>query len=80
MNLDSLTQAVLSRFKGDEVTVTVTCPAGDGKVQSFLRANGTILEQQFLNNTAHIKARLGQNQLSVLKSLKPTSIDIISNS
>lgn len=79
MNLDLLSRAVLSRFKGDEVIAIVTCPAGDGKVQSFLRANGTILEQKFSDNTAHIKARLGKNQLSVLKSLNPTSVDITSN-
>ena len=79
MNLDSLTQAVLSRFKGDEIRVIGTCGAGDGKVQSFLRANGTILDQQFLNNTARIKARLGKNQFSGLKSLKPASVEITSN-
>jgi GTP-binding protein HflX len=76
MNLDSLRKKVLSRFKGDEIIVVVTCGAGDGKVQSFLRANGTIVEQNFSNNTARIKARLGKNQLSVLKSLKPTAVEI----
>jgi GTP-binding protein HflX len=79
MNLDSLRKTVLSRFKGDEIIVVVTCPAGDGKVQSFLRANGTIVEQNFSDNTALIKARLGKNQLSVLKSLKPATMDTINN-
>ena len=74
MNLEALHQAVLEKLRGMEVTVYVTNSAGDGRVQSFLRANGTILSEEYLDGTVEIEARLGRNQLPFLKRLKPITL------
>lgn len=76
LGLDNLTQAVLEKFKGAEVIVRVTSSQADGKVQSFLRANAVILEQQYYDGYVLIDAKLGQNQLLALKKLQPVQLTI----
>ena len=77
MNLDKLAQAVLAKFRGGEVLVRVNCSAGNGKVQSFLRANAAILEREYLDSSVTIKARLGKNQLGLLKRLRPKGLEVV---
>ncbi|HIJ70713.1 MAG TPA: GTPase HflX [Planctomycetes bacterium] len=77
LNLDRLAAAVLAKIKGSDVTIQVSCSAGNGKVQSFLRANAAILDRQYIDSSVTIKARLGKNQLALLKRLKPRELEVI---
>jgi len=79
MNLDKLGEVVLAKFRGGEVLVQVSCSAGNGKVQSFLRANAAILDRRYLDSSVTIKARLGRNQLPLLKRLKPKGLEVVEN-
>ncbi len=76
-NLDKLAGAVLAKFRGGEVLIEVNCSAGNGKVISFLRANAKILEREYLDSSVTIKARLGKNQLPLLKRLQPKGLEVV---
>jgi len=75
--LDELRQAVTKQYKGGEILLRVTSSQSDGKVQSYLRAHGKIINEQYLDSSVLIDARLGRNQISALKQLHPESIEII---
>jgi len=77
LNLDKLAEAVLGKFRSGEIAVIVTVSTADGKVQSFLRANANIMEQQYTDSQVKIKAILGTSQLNSLKRLNPDDIEII---
>ncbi len=79
MNLDKVAGAVLEKFRGTEVLVRVNCSAGNGRVQSFLRANAAILNRQYLDSSVTIEARLGKNQLPILKRLRPKELEVLDN-
>ena len=75
--LDRLSEAVTVRYKGDEVLLRVSSSQSDGKVPSFLRAHGQILKEQYLDSSVLVEAKLGRNQLPILKRLHPKSIEIV---
>lgn len=75
--LDDLNRAVTAKYKGDELLIRVQGPQSNGKIQSFLRAYGLILNEQYKDTSVFIDARLGQNQLAELKRLQPENIEII---
>jgi GTP-binding protein HflX len=75
--LDSLCEAVTSKYKGTELLVRVTCSHSNGKAQSFLRARGRIINEQYSDTTVLIEAQLGQNQLPELERLWPELIEIL---
>jgi len=75
--LDSLSDAVTTKYKGSELVLRVTCSQSNGRVQSFLRAQGRILNEQYAGSQVVIDARLGQNQLPDLKRLSPEEIEIL---
>ena len=77
LNLNELAGQVLAKLRGGQVTVRVSCSAGNGKVISFLRANAAILEREYLDSSVTIKARLGKNQLPLLKRLKPKDLEVV---
>ncbi|AQT69577.1 GTP-binding protein HflX [Anaerohalosphaera lusitana] len=74
MNLDLLAQAVLDRYRQEEMTVRVKIALSDGKTQSFLRGYCEILEENYTDSHVEIEARLGKSQLPALKSLKPAEL------
>lgn len=76
--LEQLDEAVSAKYKGDELLLRVTSSQSDGKVQSFLRAHGQVLKEQYLDSSVLIDARLGQNQLAGLQRLHPETIEIVS--
>jgi len=57
--------------------VRVSASQSNGKVQSFLRAHGQIINEQYLDSFVVIDARLGQNQLPDLQRLHPDQLEII---
>jgi GTP-binding protein HflX len=75
--LDVLSEMVTLKYKGTELLVQVTINPANGKVQSFLRAHGRILNEQFYENFVLIEAKLGQNQLPDLQRLIPENIEIV---
>ncbi len=75
--LERLRAAVLAQYKGVELALRVTASQSDGRVQSFLRAYGTVVRENYLDGCVLIEARLGRNQLAGLKRLHPETIKII---
>jgi len=75
--LDELRQAVTAKYKGDEIQLRVISSQSDGRVQSYLRAHGRIMNEQYLDSSVLIDAKLGRNQLTELKRLYPENIEII---
>ena len=75
--LENLSEAVTSKYKGEVILIQVTTGHSNGKIQSFLRAHGQILNEQYTDNSVLIEAKLGRNQLSDLKRLNPDNIEIV---
>ena len=75
--IDGLSEAVTAKYKGTVLLLRVTCKQSDGKVQSFLRAHGRILDEQYSNSSVLIDTHLGRNQLPELKRLHPENIEIV---
>lgn len=75
--LDALSEAITTRYKGTELLLRVTGSQSNGKVQSYLRAHGRILSEQYADSSVVIEAQLGRNQLPDLKRLHPEDIEIM---
>jgi len=75
--LEKLNEAVAARYRGNELLLRVASSQSNGKVQSFLRAHGQILNEQYQDSSVLIDAKLGRNQLPDLKRLCPEAIQII---
>ncbi len=75
--LEKLNEAVAARYRGTELLLRVASSQSNGKVQSFLRAHGQILNEQYQDSSVLIDAKLGRNQLPDLKRLHPEAIDIL---
>jgi GTPase len=73
--LDNLAQVVATRYKGNELLLRVVSNQSNGKVQSFLRAHGRILNEHYGDNSIVVDARLGRNQLPDLQRLGPEAIE-----
>ena len=77
LGLEQLSEAVLSRYKGAVVLLRVSSSQSDGRVQSFLRAYGKIIEEQYRDGNVLIEATLGRNQIPSLKRLHPEHVEIV---
>jgi GTP-binding protein HflX len=77
LGLERLSETVLAKYKGAELLLRVRHSQSNGKVQSFLRAYGRILNEQYRDGSVFIDARLGRNQLPALKRLRPQNIEIV---
>ncbi|MHC4396684.1 MAG: GTPase HflX [Planctomycetota bacterium] len=77
LGLEKLSEAVLAKYRGTELLLRVGISQPKGKVQSFLRAYGTIIKETYHDGSVVIDARLGQNQLAGLKRLGAESIEIV---
>ena len=75
--IDSLIDAVTTKYKGAVLVLRVTCKQSNCKVQSFLRTHGRILDEQYSNSSVLIDAQLGRNQLPGLKRVHPENIEIV---
>ncbi len=75
--LEQLRDVVLARYRGSELLLAVTSDVGNGKLQSFLRAQGNIIDEQYDSDSVCIRTRLGSNQLAQLKSLRPDKLEIL---
>jgi len=77
--LDRLHNAVAQKYKGSVLHIKIVISPADGKIQSFLRAYGMIINEQYTEGKVVIEAHLGQNQLVDLKRLRPLSLEIITH-
>ena len=77
LGLEQLSEAVSARYKGAVVLLRVRSSQSDGRIQSFLRAYGQIIEEQYRDGSVQIDATLGRNQLPSLKRLHPQRIEIV---
>ncbi len=75
MNLDVLKEKVLEIYTGDEVVLRVTASAADGRIQSYLKSNAAVLQQNFTDGTVVMDIRLGKNHLAELERFKPVKIE-----
>jgi GTP-binding protein HflX len=75
--LEELNEAVAARYRGTEILLRVASSQSNGKVQSFLRAHGQILNEQYQDSSVLIDAKLGRNQLPDLKRLQPDKLEIV---
>ena len=76
LGLEQLSEAVSAKYKGDELLLRVVSSQSNGKVQSFLRTYGRVLKEQYKDGSVLIDAKLGRNQLTGLKRLRPKNIEI----
>ncbi len=79
LGLDELCEAVVNRYEGKELLLRVRSTHSNGKVQSYLRARGRIVSEEYRDSLVVIDARLGRNQLPGLKRLRPQDIEVIAN-
>jgi len=77
LGLEQLSEAVSAKYKGAELLLRVSSTQSNGKVQSFLRAYGRVLKEQYCDGSVLIDARLGRNQLPGLKRLQPDRLEIV---
>jgi len=77
MDLGKVAKMVLARYNGRQLLLRITSRQGNGRLQSFLRANGIILKEQYLNGLVRIDARLGTRELARLRRLGPEELEII---
>ena len=75
--LEQFSEAVSAKYRGNEILLRVCNSQANGKVQSFLRAHGTIIKEQYLDCSVLIEAKLGRNQLGGLRRLHPETIEIL---
>jgi GTPase len=77
LGLEALCEKVTECYRGSEVVLRVSSHQSNGKVQSFLRAHGHIIDEQYGDGSVIIEVRMGQNQLPELKRLKPDTLEIV---
>jgi GTP-binding protein HflX len=75
MNLDMLKEKVLEIYSGGEVVLRVTASAADGRIQSYLKSNAAVLQQQFIDSTVVMDIRLGKNRLPELERFRPVKVE-----
>lgn len=77
MDIDKVARIVLDRYRGGDVVVRVTAHMRDGRLQSYLRSSTEILSENYTDSHVIIEARLGKNQLHILKQHKPEQLEVL---
>ncbi|MDI6449806.1 GTPase HflX [Anaerobaca lacustris] len=77
LGLDALARKVTGFYRGGELVLRVSSRQSDGRIQSFLRAHGQILDEQYGDSSVIIEVRMGRNQLPELQRLKPDALEIV---
>jgi len=75
--LDELCRRVAQYYRGGDVVVRVLSSQANGKVQSFLRAHGQILSEQYVDSSVIIDVKLGHKQLPELERLHPDRLEVL---
>ncbi len=77
LGLDVLARKVIQHYKGREIVLRIHSSCANGKVQSFVRAHGDILNEQYYDSSVILDVRMGQRQLPDLERLHPDKLEII---
>jgi GTP-binding protein HflX len=77
LGLDELCRKVTQHYRGRDLVLRVMSTQANGKVQSFLRAHGQILSEQYVDSFVIIDVRLGQKQLPELERLHPDRFEVL---
>jgi GTP-binding protein HflX len=77
LGLHELCRRVTQHYRGRDVVLRVLSSQANGKVQSFLRAHGQILGEQYLDSSVLIDVRMGQKQLPELERLRPDRLEVL---
>lgn len=77
LGLEELRRKIIQHYKGREIVVRVTSRLSEGKVQSFLRAHGEVVNEQYSDSTVVLDVRMGQRQLPDLERLYPDTLEVI---
>jgi len=77
LGLDTLSEKITEYYRGSEVVLRVSSHQSNGKVQSFLRAHGRIINEQYGDSSVTIDVKMGQNQLPELQRLGPDTLEIV---
>jgi len=75
--LDELSEKVTEQYRGREIVLRVSSHQSNGKVQSYLRAHGCILNEQYGDSFVIIDVKMGQKQLPELERLRPDKLEIV---
>jgi GTP-binding protein HflX len=78
LGIDRLSDVIQDRYKGAELLLRIRGSHVSGKLQSFLRAHGQIVSEQYTDSMVTIEVRLGKNQLPQLQSLGVTDFEVVS--
>jgi len=78
LGVQALAEMVEKKLTGKLLQLQITYPNANGKIPSFIRANGTVISEDYNETDVVLVATLGANQLSELKKLKPDSIETLS--
>lgn len=77
LGLDALARRVTQLYQGGELVLRVGSRPADGRIQSFLRAHGHIIGEQYGDRAVVIEVRMGENRLLELQRLKPETLEIV---
>ncbi|MHC4518099.1 MAG: GTPase HflX [Planctomycetota bacterium] len=77
LGLDGLCRKVTEYYRGGDVVLRVSSHQSNGKIQSFLRAHGRILNEHYADSFVIVEVKMGQNQLPKLQRLKPHTLEIV---
>jgi len=77
LGLKELDRKVEKHYKGRDIVVRISTSPANGKVQSFLRAQGDILNEQYEDSMVILDVRMGHRQLPELERLHPDQLEII---
>ncbi|MBN2377586.1 MAG: GTPase HflX [Sedimentisphaerales bacterium] len=77
IGIEVLRAAVIKRVSGEKVRLRICCSVADGRVSSFIRANGTVLKEDYSDSVVTLEVMMGKRQLPGLEKLRPQSCEII---
>jgi len=77
MGLEDLQQAIQDRYRGGDLHLRVRHHHADGRIHSFLRAHGHILQEDYDDSDVCIEVLLGDKQLPGLQRLQPDAIEVV---
>ena len=77
IGIEVLRAAVIKRVSGERLRLRICCSVADGRVHSYLRANGAVLKEDYSDGVVTLEAILGKRQLPGLEKLQPQSCEII---
>jgi GTPase len=77
LGVEGVLEAVTDRLHGGEVHLRIKSSHANGKIQSFVRACGTLLAEKYTDEGVELEVRLGRNYMSELQKMKPLSVETV---